>query len=98
MTRNIINLKVCYPPPYEREIWHYKRAYVDQIQPEIEQFSWEKWFKNLNINEMVSLFKRTIEKILSNYIPHETIICDDKDPPWFNNIIKQLIQEQKKYI
>ena len=43
---------------------------------------------------MVSLFNRTIKNILSNYIPHETIICDDKDPPWFNNNIKQLIQEK----
>ena len=51
---------------------------------------------------MVSLFNRTIKNILSNYIPHETIICDDKDPPWFNNNIKQLIQEKsntyKSYI
>ena len=41
---------------------------------------------------MVSLFNRTIKNILSNYIPHETIICDDNDPPWFNKNIKQLIQ------
>ena len=25
-----INLKVCYPPPDEREIGHYQRANVDQ--------------------------------------------------------------------
>ena len=31
---------------------------------------------------MVSLLNRTIKNILSNYIPHETIICDYKDPPW----------------
>ena len=28
---------------------------------------------------MVSLFTRTIKNILSNYIAHETIICDGKD-------------------
>ena len=33
--------------------------------------------------------------ILSNFIPHETIVCDDKDPPWFNRTIKSLIQEKK---
>ena len=38
---------------------------------------------------MFSLFNRTIKNILSNYISHETIICDDKDPPWFNNNIKE---------
>ena len=43
---------------------------------------------------MVSLFNRTIKNILSNYIPHETVICDHKDPPWINSNIKQLIQEK----
>ena len=27
-----VNLKVFYPPPYEREIWHYERTNDDQIQ------------------------------------------------------------------
>ena len=51
---------------------------------------------------MVSLFNKTIKNILSNCIPHERITCDDKDPPWFNKNIKQLIQEKnntyKSYI
>ena len=40
-----LNLKVCYPPPYKREIWHYRRANVDQIQRAIEQFSWKNRLK-----------------------------------------------------
>ena len=36
---------------------------------------------------------KIIRNILSNYIPHETIFCDDRDPPWINSKIKQLIQE-----
>ena len=43
---------------------------------------------------MVSLFNKTIKNILSNYIPHKTITCDNKDLPWFNKNIKQLIQEK----
>ena len=96
-----INFKVFYPPPYKREIWHYQRANVDQIHQAIEQFSWKKLFRNLNIIEMVSLFK-TIKNILSNYICYERITCDIKDSPWFNKNIKQLIQEKnntyKSYI
>ena len=57
-----INFKVFYPPPYEREIWHYQRANVDQIQRAIEQFSSEKSFRNLNVNEMVSLLKKLSRK------------------------------------
>ena len=30
---------------------------------------------------------------MENFIPHETIACDDKDQPWFNKRIKSLIQE-----
>ena len=41
---------------------------------------------------MVYLFNKTIKNILSNYITYESITCDDRDPPWINNKIKQLIQ------
>ena len=51
---------------------------------------------NTNINEKVSLFDKTILNILNNYIPHETIICDDKDPSWFKSRIKSLIENKKK--
>ena len=51
---------------------------------------------------MVSLLSKTFKNILSNCISDEAIICDDKDPPWFNNNIEQLIQEKnntyKSYI
>ena len=42
---------------------------------------------------MVYLFSKAIKNILSNYIPHEAITCGDRDPPWINKKIKQLIQE-----
>ena len=38
----------------------------------------------------------TILNILNNYILHETTICDDKDPPWFNSRIKSLIEIKNK--
>ena len=41
---------------------------------------------------MVFVFNKTIKNIFSNFIPHETVTCDD--PPWINNNIKQLIQEK----
>ena len=90
------NLKIYYPPPYLREVWHYKEANADLIKRAISNFNWEKAFSNTNINEKVSLFNKTILNILNNYIPHETIICDDKDPPWFNSRIKSLIENKNK--
>ena len=45
--------------------------------------------KNMkSITSQFGLFNETILNVLSNYIPHETLICDDKDPPWFNSRIK----------
>ena len=35
-----------------------------------------------------------IRNILSNYISHEITICDDRDPPWINNRVKELISEE----
>ena len=87
------NLKMWYPPPCERKIWHYEHANADPLKRAIEQFPCEKSFRNLRSNEMAYLFNKTIKNILSNYISHETITCDDRDPPWINNKIKQLIQE-----
>ena len=39
----------------------------------------------------MNIFNETILNILRNFIPHETVLCDDRDPPWFNNRIKSLI-------
>ena len=42
---------------------------------------------------MIYLFNKTTKDIPSNYIPHETITRDDRDPPSINDKIKQLIKE-----
>ena len=89
------NLQIYYPPPYPREVWHYKEANTELIRRAVTDFNWDRAFLNTNVNEKVSIFSNTILNILSNFIPHETIVCDDKDPPWFNRTIKSLIQEKK---
>ena len=89
-----LNLHIVYPPPYLQEIWHYREANTGLIRRAIKEFNWERAFSNISVNEKVDIFNRTILNILSNFIPHEIIVCDDKDPPWFNNRIKTLIQEK----
>ena len=95
------NLQIFYPPPYPREIWHYKQANSELIRRAIGNFNWDRAFLNTNVNEKVSILTSTVMNILSNFILHETIVCDNKDPPWFNKAIKSLIQEEndifKKY-
>ena len=88
-----INLKICYPPPYEREIWHYDKVNAELIRRSIDQFPWDNRFSNIDVNQKVHLFNQTIKNILRNFIPYETVTCDDGDPLWINSKIKGLIQE-----
>ena len=44
----------------------------------------------------VDICTKAIYNILSNFILHQTITVDDKDPPWFNTKIKSLLQEKNK--
>ena len=74
-----INLKIRYPPPYGREIWHYEKANADLIRRSIDQFSWDNRFSNMDVNRKVHLFNQTIKSILCNFIPHETVTYDDRD-------------------
>ena len=89
------NLDIVCPPPYEREIWHYQKANIDLIKRAINSFDWEEAFSNIDIDKMVSIFNQTIVNILCNFIPHETVLFDDRDPPWMNKEIKKLIHEKK---
>ena len=90
------NLEIIYPPPYLREVWHYKDANIELIRRAINGFNWTRAFSNTSVNEKVNIFNNTILNILSNFIPHEILTCDDKDPPWFNKKIKGIIQEKKQ--
>ena len=74
------NLKIFYAPPYEFEIWQYSKANADHIRGSTSEFSWENRFSNTDSNQKVHLFNETIKNILSNFTPHDTIVCDDRDP------------------
>ena len=55
------SLKVHFPPPYEHEVWHFKKVNTDHIKRAINAFFWEKSFANLDINDKVYLFNKTIK-------------------------------------
>ena len=88
------NLEIVYLPPYVREVWHYKDANTELIRRAINEFNWQRVFLNTNVNEKVDIFNSTILNIFSNFILHISVVCDDKDPPWFNKKIRALIQEK----
>ena len=89
------NLQIFHTPRYPREMWHYKQADTELIRRAITDFNWDRAFLNTNVNEKVSIFSNTIMNILSNFVPHKTMACDNQDPLLFNKAIKSLIQEKK---
>ena len=42
----------------------------------------------------MDIFNSTVLNILSNFIPQEFVVYDDKDLPWFNKKIRALIREK----
>ena len=77
-------------------VWHYKDSNADFIRRATNQFNWGRAFKNKNVDEKVLTFNKTVMNILSNFIPHKLIVCDDKDPLWFMTKIKSLIHKKIK--
>ena len=67
---------------------------TENIRKSIDQFPWAMRFTNIDVNKKVNLFNKTINHIILNPIPHETITCDDRNPPWINKDIKELIHEK----
>ena len=45
------NLKIHFPPLYERKIWHYGQEKTEFIRREVHEFNWQRVFSNLNINK-----------------------------------------------
>ena len=52
--------------------------------------------KALRIND-VDKQGNTLINIVQNFVSDETIICDDRDPPWINKEIKKLIEQKKQF-
>ena len=87
---------------YEHLIWDYKNADIPSINSALDIFGWGNLFEGKNVYEQVHFFNKTILNIFHNYIPNKTILCNDKDPPWFNNEIRKILTKKneifKQYI
>ena len=97
-----LNLKVDYPPPYERVFWGYSRADKASINRAINAIDLDELFANKTVGSQVSELNDLLLNTYSNYIPNKTVLCDDEDPPWMNNGIRTAIEMKnnayKKYI
>ena len=81
------NFKIYYPPQNERKFRIIKRQTLRISQKQ------QASFRGKDVLQIVNLFNKTIKNI-KPYIPHETIICNDRDPPSINKNIKKLINDK----
>ena len=85
---------INYPSAFWK-FWHCPSKMRDLIanfiRRSIDQFPWDNRFSKIDVNQKENLFNQSIKNIQSNFIPHETVTCDDRDFPWINRKIKGLI-------
>ena len=54
----------------------------------MRDFDWENKLSLVGIINKVALLNETVATIMSNFIPNETMIFDDRDTPWLKDTIK----------
>ena len=81
---------------HELLIWGYKNADIPSINCAIHIFVWGNSFEGKNVLEQTHLFNKTILNIFHNFIPSRTILCNDKDPPWFNNETRKILTKKNE--
>ena len=52
-------LKIFYPPPHEKTVWHYQQVDMELIKRSLESFDCKNAFSNCNPNEQVSMLTKT---------------------------------------
>ena len=87
-----INLQVEYPPPYQRHVWNYAKANKDTILSALQNVDWHRLFANKTVHQQVNLLNDIILNVFTNFVPNKVITCDDRDPPWINDNIKNKIR------
>ena len=91
-----VNLKIYYPPSYERLVWDYSKAEITNIRKSLSQINWHNALKDLNVNDQVEYLSGCILNIFSNFVPNKTITCREKDPPWMTDEIKIICHMKAK--
>ena len=49
-------------------------------------------FANKTVHQQVNLLNDIILNVFTNFVPNNVITCDDRDPPWINDNIKNKIK------
>ena len=77
-----------------KELFGTMKANTELIRRANDQFDWLRTLSNVNVDEKVYFLTKTLLNIIQNFVPHETIVWDERDPPWINKEIKKLMNEK----
>ena len=91
-----VNLKIYYPPPYERLVWDYSKAGLTNIRKSFSQINWHNALNDFNVNAQVEYLSSCILNVFSNFDHNKTITCRDKDRPWITEEVKKLCYMKAK--
>ena len=86
-----VNLKINYPPPYDRLVSDYSKAELTDISKNFSQINWNNYLKDLNVNDQVEYLSRCILNVFYNFFLNKTITCRDKEPPWMTEEVKHYV-------
>ena len=89
-----VNLKVFYPPPYERLVWDYSKAELSNNRESLPHINWQNALKDLN--SQVEYLTSCILNVFSNFVSNKIITCRDKDPPWITEEVKKICHKKAK--
>ena len=53
-----------------------KRGNTDLIRRAVDLFDWDRAFANADVNKNVFILNKAILNVLSNFIPHETLMTN----------------------
>ena len=79
---------------------YYQDSNADLIRPFINEFDWDRAFANNHVDEKVLIFNKTFVNVLyvlSNFIPLEVIVRDDKDPPKIKSLFNETLRTYRAY-
>ena len=58
----------------------------------MQNVDWHRLFANKTVHQQVNLLNDIILNVFTNFVPNKVITCDDRDPPWINDNIKNKIR------
>ena len=75
---------------------HYTDAGATSFQEWISNHDFVQVYASQDVNEQLSFFLQALEKQMNVSFPYKTTVRRDRDPPWINPYVRQLIKRRRR--